>query len=253
MGLDLIIVNVKGKEKEIVKGTTLKDIKKEFENSDRGIIVAGIVNNEIRELTYPINESCSIRFVDLSSADGVRIYRRSLIFLFVKAFHDVFPEDEIVICHSVSKGLFFESSRQRLNAQEVEQVEKQMEKLVELDIPFEKETVPLEDAKQRLLQDNRPDRYGAIKYRTKSYASFYRLDDMEDYFYGYMVPSTGYLKLFALEYDNEGIVLISPVQSAMRGRRVTFTIRFSSLSLITSANRMKLLMTISTTYPSRVH
>lgn len=210
MGKELIKVNVEGKEKEIIKGATLEDIKKEFERSEKGIIVAGIVNNEIRELTYPINGSCSINFVNLSSADGIRIYRRSLIFLLVKAFHDIFPEDEIEICHSVSKGLFFESSRQQLNAREVQQVENQMHKLVELNLPFEKETVPLEIAKQRLLNDNRFDRYGAIKYRTKSYASFYRLDDMEDYFYGYMVPSTGYLTLFALEYDNDGIVLISP-------------------------------------------
>ena len=210
MGKELIRVNVEGKEKEIIKGTALEDIKKDFERSEKGIIVAGIVNNEIRELTYPINGSCSINFVNLSSADGIRIYRRSLIFLLVKAFHDIFPEDEIEICHSVSKGLFFESSRQQLNAREVQQVENQMHKLIELDLPFKKETIPLEIAKQRLLNDNRFDRYGAIKYRTKSYASFYRLDDMEDYFYGYMVPSTGYLTLFALEYDNDGIVLISP-------------------------------------------
>lgn len=210
MRKELTAVNVNGKKKKIIEGTTLEDIKKNFKPIGEIIIVAGIVNNEIRELTYPITENCNITFVDLSSADGIRIYRRSLIFLLIKAFHDIFPEDEIEICHSVSKGLFFDSSRQQLNANEVRLVEKQMQKLVEQDIPFIKETVSIDVAKQRLLDANRLDRYGATKYRTKPYVSFYRFGDMEDYFYGYMVPSSGYLTLFALEYDNEGIVLISP-------------------------------------------
>lgn len=210
MGNEFVTVNINGQKKEIKKGTTIEKIKNEFKNKEKGIIVAGVVNNQIRELTYPITENCDISFVDLSSSDGVRIYRRSLIFLLVKAFHDLFPEDEIEICHSVSKGLFFESSRKQHNAEEVQMVENQMKKLVEQNIPFKKETISLEKAKQRLLNENRLDKYGAIKYRTKPYVTFYKLDDMEDYFYGYMVPSTGYLTLFALEYDNEGIVLISP-------------------------------------------
>lgn len=210
MGNEFVTVNINGRMKEIKKGTTLEKIKDEYENREKGIIVAGTVNNQLRELTYPITKDCSISFVDLSSADGVRIYRRSLIFLLVKAFHDLFPQDEIEVCHSVSKGLFFESSRKQLNAKEVQMIENQMKELVKQDIPFIKETKPLEEAKQKLLSENRLDKYGTIKYRTKSYVSFYRLNGMEDYFYGYMVPSTGYLALFALEYDNEGIVLISP-------------------------------------------
>lgn len=217
MGNEFITVNLNGQKKEVSKGITIEDIKNNSESNGKSIIVAGMVNNQLRELTYPITENCDISFVDLSSSDGVRIYRRSLIFLLVKAFHDLFPDDEIEVCHSVSKGLFFESSRKQLNADEVQMVENHMKELVEQDIPFEKETMPIEKAKQRLLKENRLDKYGAIKYRTKSYVSFYRLDDMEDYFYGYMVPSTGYLTLFALEFDNDGIVLVSPSVSNPSG------------------------------------
>lgn len=207
---ELITVTLNGQETKIPKGTTLESIKNTIESSSEFTIVAGTVNNELRELTYPITESCNISFVDLSSADGIRIYRRSLIFLLVKAFHDVFPQDELEICHSVSKGLFFESSRKQLNAREVQMVEDQMRELVKQDIPFIKDTISTEEAKQRLLRDNRLDRYGAIKYRKKPHVSFYKFGDIEDYFYGYMVPRTSYLKVFALEYDNDGIVLVYP-------------------------------------------
>jgi len=161
-------------------------------------------------LTYPVNEDCNISFIDLSIADGGRIYERSLTFLLIKAFHDMFPDDTIEICHSVNKGLFFECSVRDLNEDHVQKIEDRMRELVEMDLPFEKKTMPVEEAKQLFLKKNRLDKYGVIKYREKPYVTFYKFDDTEDYFYGFMVPSSGYLKLFRLEYDDGGIVLISP-------------------------------------------
>jgi len=209
MQTEKLTITVNGKQMQTEKGTTLEALAKSTDGQKRPLIVAGKVNNEIRELTYPITKACEISFVDLSDTDGVRIYQRSLIFLLVKAFHDIFPDEEIAVCHSVSRGLFFEASNQ-LGSQAVARIEERMKELVRQDLPFRKETMDTEKAKLRFLKENRTDRYGAIKYREKPYVSFYVLDDMEDYFYGYMVPSTGYLNLFRLEYDNDGIVLISP-------------------------------------------
>lgn len=210
MNKERITVCVQGKKAEIIKGTTLEAIKNEYANEKKALIVAGMVNNEIRELTWPIWEECNITFVDMTTEDGIRIYQRSLIFLLVKAFHDIFPDKEIEVCHSVSKGLFFEPVGCCLSTESVMKIEEQMRRLVERNIPFQKETIPTDQAKQRFLSENRLDRYGAIKYREKNYVSYYILDGTEDYFYGYMVPRTGYLSLLRLEYDNGGIVLISP-------------------------------------------
>jgi uridine kinase len=210
MQKDLITVSVDGVKKEVFKGTTLESLMKDLYGQPKPIIVAAAVNNEIKELTYPITQECNISFVDLSSADGVRIYQRSLNFLLIKAFYDIFPDKEIVICHSVSKGIFFEISDSKLNTGDVARIEQRMHELVRLNLPFEKRTIPTEEAKKKLLNKNRQDRYGVIKYREKPYVSYYVLDGMEDYFYGYMVPSTGYLTLFRIECDNGGIVLICP-------------------------------------------
>lgn len=207
---DRITVTINEKRTEIKRGTRLERLAMELKNENSFLIVAAKVDNQIRELTWPVNDECTISFVDLSMADGIRIYQRSLIFLLVKAYHDIFPDEEIQVCHSVSKGLFFESSDAELNADKVSQVEQRMRGLVNEKVPFQKKTIPTTEAKQRFLKENRQDRYGAIKYREKSYVSFYELGDMEDYFYGYMVPDTSYLPIFALEYDNDGMVLISP-------------------------------------------
>ncbi|MBP7175493.1 MAG: nucleoside kinase [Thermoclostridium sp.] len=205
----LISITIDGQQIETQKGTTIETLMKSMTKQNKPIVAAAKVNNEIRELTYSVTEPCDITLVDLSNVDGVRIYQRSLIFLLVKAFNDVFPGEEIAVCHSVSKGLFFESSN-ALNSEAVQKIEKRMTELISKDLPFRKEVIDTEKAKQNFLKENRIDRYGAIKYREKPYVSYYVLDDTEDYFYGYMVPSTGYLKLFRLEYDNRGIVLVSP-------------------------------------------
>lgn len=210
MQKEYIDVVVEGQKIRIEKGTLLETISKNVKHQKTSLIVAGMVNNEIRELTYPITEKCDISFVDMTTDDGIRIYQRSLIFLLVKAFTDIFPDKEIAVCHSVSRGLFFEPVDLELSKEDVERIEKKMKSLVERDIPFRKETLPTEKAKERFLRDNRIDRYGAIKYREKPHVSYYDLDGTADYFYGYMVPSTGYLSLFRLEYYNGGIVLISP-------------------------------------------
>jgi len=205
-----VTVTIGDTRHSVLKGITLEQIKNDLFSNNRAIIVAAYVNNEIKELTYPVTEDCNITFIDLSFADGGRIYERSLNFLLVKAFHDIFPDDTIEICHSVSKGLFFECSVKNLNEGDVQKIENRMRELVNMDLPFEKKTVPAEEAKELFLRKNRLDKYGVIKYREKPYVTFYKFDDMEDYFYGFMVPSSGYLKQFRLEYDNGGIVLISP-------------------------------------------
>ncbi|NLM09789.1 MAG: nucleoside kinase [Clostridiaceae bacterium] len=205
-----ITVTVEGKKYSIIEGTSLEKVKNDLYNENKSIVVAAYVNNKIRELTYPITEDCNISFIDLSTADGVRIYQRSLAFLLIKAFYDIFPEETIEVRHSVSKGLFFECSVTNLDAEDVQKIEERMKALVKMNLPFEKKTMTTEEAKQLFLKKNRIDKYGAIKYREKPYVTFYKFDDMEDYFYGFMVPSSGYLTLFRLEFDNGGIVLILP-------------------------------------------
>ncbi|WP_458379732.1 hypothetical protein [Thermoclostridium stercorarium] len=137
-----ITVTIDGKKYSVTKGSTLEQIKNDFYSDSKSIVVAAYVNNEIRELTYAVTEDCNITFIDLSTADGARIYERSLTFLLVKAFHDIFPGESLEICHSVSKGLFFECSVRGLDENGVKIIEARMRELVNMDLPFEKRPCP---------------------------------------------------------------------------------------------------------------
>jgi uridine kinase len=85
-----------------------------------------------------------------------------------------------------------------------------MRELVNKKIPFIKKILSIEEAKEIFSKTGRLDRFRAIEYRKKPYVTIYNCDGYEDYFYGYMVPDTGYLKKFALKFYETGLIMISP-------------------------------------------
>lgn len=205
-----IRISLNGREMVVDKGSRIEDLVRDLKGKKGSQIVAAVVNNEIRELTFPIEQECIITPVDLSSADGIRIYQRSLKFLLIKAVHDLFPDKELQVRHSVRRGVFFEIVDYKVTAEDVERLERRMRELVDQDHRYVKRVVSIDEARKIFLDQGREDRYRALEFREKDYVSIYTFDDIEDYFYGYMVPSTGYLKLFGLAAENDGIVLIVP-------------------------------------------
>jgi len=205
-----IPVNVEGVPFEIAYGETLETLAAGRRGASGALIVAAFLNNEIRELTFEVKEPCNIRFVDLSSEDGIRIYQRSLKFLLIKGLHDCYPDRDVAIRHSVSKGIFFDVVGPALGQEQIRHLERHMRELVARNVPFEKVIVSLDEARRIFLSSGREDRNRAVRNREKDYVSLYLFDDVEDYFYGYMVPGSGYLKLFELEAAEGGIVLVTP-------------------------------------------
>ena len=128
-----IRLSLNGRKMEVCKGTRIEDLVRGMEGKKVSLIVAAVVNNEFRELTYPIERESVITTVDLSDADGIRIYQRSLKFLLIKAVHDLFPDKELQVRHSVRRGVFFEIVDYKVTQEDVDRLEKRMRELVEQD------------------------------------------------------------------------------------------------------------------------
>lgn len=172
-------------------------------------IMGAIVNNELRELTFPIIIDSRVKPVTMADADGARIYRRSLTFLMQSAFEDLFPDADIAVDHSVSSGGYYckPIGRGPLSAEELARLDTRMKELVELDLPFERQTVPLEEAIEYFRQKGQEEKVHLLKYRQKEHLVLYKLRERRDYHHGYMVPSTGYVRWFAFTMMGEGFVL----------------------------------------------
>ncbi|MFA6308525.1 MAG: nucleoside kinase [Clostridia bacterium] len=192
-------------------GTSILTLSNEYKKDYKSKIIAAKVNNDIKELTYNLIEDCTLEFIDTSNIDGNRIYRRSLYFIMIKAVYDLFPDLNIKISHTISKGLFIDvKGNKEISKDDVEKIESRMRELVNCRIPFIKRVVPFSDAKEILLKSGRADRYHAIEYREKPFVTIYNCDGYDDYFYGYMAPNTGYVDKFKLIYYPPGIILMSP-------------------------------------------
>lgn len=203
-----------GREKKVHEGISLLELVKENNDNRYSLIVAAKVNNDVKELSFHLNESCRLEFIDLSHEDGMRIYRRSLYFILIKAVNGLFPERKAVISHSISKGAYCEvNGETKLTPEEVMEIEKRMKEIVNEKIPFVKRLVSVEEARGIFEKSGRMDRFHAIEHRGKPYVTIYSCGGFDDYFYGYMPPDTGYAREFELVYYQPGFIIRFPEKS----------------------------------------
>lgn len=206
-----IRVFVGDKEDWVPENATLWDLSRRWQQEYSSTIVAAMLNGELRELTWSLTEDDKVEFLDLSSDDGQRIYTRSLSFLLVRAAKDIIPEGQISIEHSLGNGLYVEVRGSHLLAEEdVQALEDRMRQLVQADLPFKKTQMPLTQAQEIFQRQGQLDKVRLLEYRKKDYLNMYELDGLYDYFFGYMVPSTGFLDKFALHFYLPGMILLFP-------------------------------------------
>ncbi|HNH26978.1 MAG TPA: nucleoside kinase, partial [Anaerolineales bacterium] len=198
------------------RGTKVGEFLAQVRDDFPAPIVAAIINNQIHELTYPIMVESACIPVTMDTADGARIYRRSLIFLLEAAFSKTFPQGYLNIDHSVSSGGYYceVNGRDALSQQELEGLSQTMQALVKDDLPFERREVPIQEAIQYFTQHGHEDKLRLLKHRHKEYLTMYSVNGLMDYMHGYMVPSTGHLKWFGLKKVNGGFILQYPRRHA---------------------------------------
>ncbi len=179
-------------------------------------IVAAIINNQIHELTFPVDAEAHCIPVTMDTADGARIYRRSLVFLLEMVFAEFFPKGNLNIDHSVSSGGFYceVAGRESLSQMELDSLKTHMQKLVEEDHPFLRKEVPMQEALDYFQKRGYEDKLRLLKHRRKDYLTLYIFNGQMDYMHGYMVPSTGYLKWFNLKLVNGGFLIQFPRRHA---------------------------------------
>jgi uridine kinase len=193
-------------------GTTLDEFFKVAYRDPPAPVVGALVNQRLRELTFPVVTDIEVAPITMSDSDGMRIYRRSLSFLLVVAVHELFPGTRLFVDHSFTFGGYFcqVEGREPFSPDEIKQLEKRMWEIVEQDELITKARIPLDEAHEMFRELGHGDRLRLLKYRHKDYLTTYKLCGVPDYFYGYMVPSTGYLRWFELTHYPPGFILRFP-------------------------------------------
>lgn len=194
------------------RGATLLELLSSLPEWENPPIMGAIVNGELKELTFQIDMDARIRPVTMADDDGARIYRRSATFLLEAAFEEIFPQNSMKLDHSVSAGGYYceVTDRAPLTPIELKTLEKRMQELVDLNLKIKKKNVPLRKAISYFEEKGLKDKVQLLKYRQKDYLVLYQLGNHQDYHHGYMVPSTSFIKWFALDVAGDGFILSYP-------------------------------------------
>ncbi len=192
---------------ENISKRSLLEISREMNLPRRAL--AAYVNGEIRELNYRVDQGAKVEWIDLSMADGVRIYQRSLVFLLYIALKEVFSDNELYVLYSLSRGLYVEFE-QELTQDELKLVENTMRELVEGGYSFVKEEISHDDARRIYNSQGLFFKTEVLRYRQSDRVTLYSCRDYHNYFYGFMVPDTSFLDIFSLTSYSPGAILLHP-------------------------------------------
>lgn len=213
-----IKIEINGHVREYSPGIRLMDIAAEYQQEYEHEIILAYVNNKLRELFKRVEKDCSIRFVTTAEDAGHKTYIRGMILIMLKAFYAEFGADnvkKVTVEYSIGDGLYCDyEGKVPLDKDRLEAVKSRMADLVERDIPFMKRSIGTDDAIELFRQYRMYDKERLFKYRRVSKANIYSLDGFEDYYYGYMPPSTRTLKYFDLQPYDAGFLLLLPNEKA---------------------------------------
>lgn len=210
-------VTVGEEKRSYEEGTSYQAIARDFQKDYPHDIVLAFVDGRLQELHKTLQADCAVEFETTGGSAGHKTYKRSMSLLLVKAIYDVAPREaigKVRIHYSVSKGYYCTIEGDVTPDQAfLERVEARMRQMVEEDLPIRKRSVHTDEAIQMFHKHGMYDKERLFEYRRVSKVNIYSLNEFEDYYYGYMVPSAGYLKYFKLYPYDEGFVLQMPEMS----------------------------------------
>ncbi len=162
------------------------------------------------ELTETVKEDCALHPITFQNEEGRRIYERSLRFVFLLALHRVLPESDVRIEHSIGYGVYMRLLDRDTDQQTVDSLQAEMEAIVKENLPFKREIWSREKAIDYFMQTGHEDKTRLLAYRPYDYFPIYQCGGIAEYFYGAMLPSTGYVSAFHLRLHGAGMVLQMP-------------------------------------------
>ena len=199
--------------KEFKEGTTLLEMLPEFEFDRPYPIVSAKVNNVSQGLKFRVYNSRDVEFLDLTHHTARLVYFRSLSFLLYKAAQDLFPGSKLTMEHPISKGFYcriMNGDGNILDGNDIASLRLRMRTIVAEDIQFHRHEARIEDAINMFGRMGQEDKVKLLETSGKAYTDYYTLDETADYYYGRLVPSTGYLNIWDIEAYRDGILVRIP-------------------------------------------
>ena len=199
---------------EVKEGTTLSDLAKQVQLPQEPIILLAYMDGKLRELFTPMTKDCHVRFVTLKEQAGYMAYKRTATLMFLKACEDLLgtgATTKIALDYSIGNSIFCDFLEDRvIDEAFARSIQKRMEELAKANLPITKRSLDTDQAANYFDRIGFKGKKELFQFRRESKMNIYSLDGYDNYFYGYMAPSTGYISAFLVSAYQHGVVLQIP-------------------------------------------
>ena len=201
----------KNLSKEFEEGTSLFEIYQGFDLNMPYGPVSARVNNKVEDLNFKVYYNKDVEFLDITSASGMRTYVRSLCFILTKAVSELYPNGNILLEHPVSKGYFCKLCIDRtIGLDDVIRIKQRMQEIIKADLPFIRHEKHTDEIIRLFKERGMDDKVKLLETSGQLYSCYQQLSDTIDSYYGSLVPSTGYIRLFDIVKYYDGLLLRIP-------------------------------------------
>ena len=231
-------VTALGEKRQYPQGTLYADIAADFQEKVEYDILLVMANGRLSELTSALRGDCEMEFITGADKIGFETYRRGALFMCLKAIYDIGGKDrikDVKVYFAVGSGLYMEiKGVKNVDEMWTEKVKRQMEVIRDKDFPIFKRSISTDEAIELFHRHKMYDKERLFRYRRASKVNIYSIENFDDYFYGYMVKSTGCIKYFDVRPYGDGFFLEIPARQHptviehARDRRNFFNVQLSS-------------------------
>lgn len=208
-------ITIDGVTGEYPDGMTYEEIADAYQDRYENTIALVLEDGKIRELIKTVHKDCTLSFLTLKDSIGHKAYVRTAVMVLLRAAADVIPEANIKVEFAIGPGYYCDvRMEKKLTEDMVKQIRTRMQELVDEKIPITKKTYSIDEAREIFKKQKMEDKGKLFRYKRSSFANVYCLDGYYDYYYGFMLPDTGYVKYFDLMLYEKGLLLLLPGMDA---------------------------------------
>lgn len=210
-----VICENAGRTIEVAMGTTLLEVERQLRLDGPHPFLAAYVNNRIKELNYRIYKPVTVRFIDITSFEGIRVYQRTISFILQKAVRELFPDRTLYIRHSLgASGFYCEiSGFGPIPAEHLDAIKARMRGIIDSNLPIQGVKMLTDTARKIYEGFGMTDKIALLDSRPRLYSKIYTIDSLPGYFYGALTPSTGYTPQFDLHSYYNGFFIALPLRT----------------------------------------
>ena len=208
-------ITIDGVTGEYPDGMTYEEIADAYQDRYENTIALVLEDGKIRELIKTVHKDCTLSFLTLKDSIGHKAYVRTAVMVLLRAAADVIPEANIKVEFAIGPGYYCDvRMEKKLTEDMVKQIRARMQELVDEKIPITKKTYSIDEAREIFKKQKMEDKGKLFRYKRSSFANVYCLAGYYDYYYGFMLPDTGYVKYFDLMLYEKGLLLLLPGMDA---------------------------------------